>query len=163
MDNFEQEIKEIIEQHLPKQMGDTLRERLNTLESVEANLAELKERFNDREEALIECQKKNRELEKQLTAITAERDSFIQSEVQLTKRENDVRFVEQERKCAEDMLFEFKGMMSLIFQNTVIRKKVLENSNKNNNPSGYYDDRGNQVCNTSENKDVTEETRESSE
>lgn len=161
MEEMKKDLNKIIEEHLPKQLGETLQKRLNELENVEEELKKSKEKIELLEKKDYDKEGTIGTLEFELRKTEKELADYINREHDLKQRENDVRFIVLERNLTLDRLNDFKEITNTVFRNSTVKKNIFVYENDDKVQSGSYDMNGNPIMqnnkNTTINETITEE------
>ncbi len=144
---MEAEIKKIIEENLPAQVGDVLKKRLeqadrdvDTIKTLETNL---KKRTGELKEA-------NKEIET-LRERWLRDDELKQRDETLTKRENKINVFQAELRAqeAQNRADEIFSLVDSVFKNPRIRKSIF-------NQHEYHNEKGGNVLFPTQ-EEITEE------
>jgi len=126
MNELNEQIKKIIEENLPKQLGETLQKRLNELEKVESDLKDLKILYDDNVKTIKNLQKELADVKGTL----AIKENFIKENEdhykKVSKRDQELEVEVLKIKLAESekRSDEMKGLVSSVFHSPVYREHI---------------------------------------
>ena len=121
---MEQEIKSIIESHLPAQVGETLRKILEQGERDKAELVTLKNEVSDLRKKNSELQGevlKMRETATQYNQIVSKTEELKELERNRKVFEAELKLTESEKRVAE-----MAGFVGMVFKSPIFRKTTNE-------------------------------------
>lgn len=145
---MEKQFKEIIEKNLPKQVGDTLRKRLELCDDLEKKVVDLADEI---EAMSDEIDKKSNEI-REMNAVILKDNDLDAKEKRLNKVESELEIdkLSYQLESEKDKTIFAKEVALGLVRNTEYRRSVFDNISE---PT--LDQYGNQV-NTNKSQDSTE-------